>query len=291
MRLSFVISSATFCFGSEAKRTSRLVRTPTNLPGFRFALNYYDIEYENRIDSIGALSYFTISSDPSAYEGVVIYDPTEAQVLEYIGYGSAGGRPFLPLNADFTFNANFQPGDVELIVDARRQNIGVLKTSGFDVSASYDFDAFGGQMRLAADGSLIDEFTRQITSASTPVDQLDTFGHPLESRWRGQISFSKGNISSNAFVHYRNSYVDDRFPPFVSIDSYLTFDVNLAYDFNEASGLLSGTTLALSAVNLFDEDPPPTRVRPNTGVYDLGFDPANASPLGRLVSLELTKLW
>ena len=85
--------------------------------------------------------------------------------------------------------------------------------------------------------------------------------------------------------------MDDRFPPFVSIDSYLTFDVNLAYDFNEASGLLSGTTLALSAVNLFDEDPPPTRVRPNTGVYDLGFDPANASPLGRLVSLELTKLW
>lgn len=265
--------------------------TPVELPGLRFAVNYYDIEYENRIDSIGAVTFFTIISDPSAYEGVAIFDPTEAQVLEYIGYGTAGGQPFLPLNGDFTFNPNFQPGDVEMIIDARRQNIGVLKTSGFDVSASYDFEAFGGQMRLAVDGSMIEEFSRQLTSTTTPIDQLDTFGNPLESRWRGQVSFSLGSIMSNVFVHYRNSYTDDRFPPFADIDSYTTFDFNFAYNFNDASGLLSGTTVSLSAVNLFDEDPPPTRIRPTTGVFDLGFDPANASPMGRMVSLELIKRW
>ena len=265
--------------------------TPTFMLGTHFAVNYYNIEYENRIDTIGGLSYFTINSDRAAYEGVAIFDPTEAQVLEYIAYGTAGGRPFLPLNADFTFNPNFQPGDVDLIIDARRQNIGVLKTNGFDVSASYDFDAFGGHMRLALDGSWMNEFTRQITSTSTPVEMSDTFANPLRRRLRGQISFSTGGFVSNAFVHYRNSYVDNRFPPFVDIGSYTTIDANVGYVFAESSGLLSGTTLSLNVINLLDEDPPATRIRPTTGVYDLGFDPANASPLGRLVSLELSKLW
>jgi outer membrane receptor protein involved in Fe transport len=144
-------------------------------------------------------------------------------------------------------------------------------------------------MRLALDGSFMNEFTRQITSTSTPVEMSDTFANPLQQRLRGQISFSKGSWVSNGFVHYRNSYLDNRFPPFVGIDSYTTVDANVGYHFDE--GLLSNTTLSLSAINLLDEDPPPTRVRPTTGVFDLGFDPANASPMGRMVSLELTTLW
>ncbi len=38
--------------------------------------------------------------------------------------------------------------------------------------------------------------------------------------------------------------------------------------------------------NLFDSDPP---------FYDsplaIGYDPANADPLGRLISIQLTKVW
>jgi hypothetical protein len=46
--------------------------------------------------------------------------------------------------------------------------------------------------------------------------------------------------------------------------------------------------LALSAQNIFDEDPPPAAV---ISPFDVGFDPANANPMGRLVSVELTKFW
>lgn len=264
---------------------------PESLPGARFTVNYHDIRYKNRVDSIGAVSYFTIVSDPSAYEGVVIFDPTEAQVLEYIGYGEAGGFPFLPLNSDFTFNPDFDPADVDLIVDARRQNIGVVSTRGIDVSASYDFDALGGQMRVGLDASWMDELLKQITRTSTPVELSDTFSNPTRQRVRGQIGYTKGQWTSNAFVHYRNSYQDNRFAPFVDIDSYTTVDANVGYSFDSPTGPLSNATVTLSAINLFDQDPPDTRIRDTPGVYDLGFDPANASPLGLLVTLDLVKRW
>ncbi len=265
--------------------------TPSFLQGARFAVNYYDIEYENRVDSIGGVSFFTISLDPSAYEGVAIFDPTEAQVLEYIAYGTAGGRPFLALNPNFTPNPSFQPGDVQLIIDARRQNIGVVKTSGFDASASYDFGAFGGNLRLALDGSWMDDLTRQITATTTPIALLDTFANPTRRRLRGQVSFRKGGWTSNAFVHYRNAYTDNRFPPFVDVESHTSVDANVGYGFDDSAGLLSNATIAISAINVMDEEPPPTRIRATTGQFDLGFDPANASPLGRVLILDLTKRW
>jgi iron complex outermembrane receptor protein len=264
---------------------------PGFLPGARFAINYYDIEYTDRLDSIGGVSFATISADPSAYETAVIFDPTEAQVLEYIAYGTAGGRPFLAVNPDFTPNPDFQPGDVDLIVDARRRNIGVMKTNGFDVSASYDFDVLGSHVRVAVDGSWMEGLSKQITDSTTPIELEDTFANPTRRRVRGQLSFRNGGWTANAFVHYRNSYLDNRFLPFVTIDSHTTVDANVGYSFGDSAGLLSNSSIALSAINVFDEDPPPTRVRPSTGVFDLGFDPANASPLGRLLTLDLRKRW
>lgn len=264
---------------------------PVLLPGARFSINYYDIEYTDRVDSIATVSFVTIISDPSAYQGVAFFDPTEAQVLEYIAYGTAGGAPFQSFNSNFTPDPNFQPDSVDLIVDRRRRNIGVVKTSGFDLSASYEFGAFGGNLRLALDGSWLDDLSKQLTRTSTPVELLDSFANPTRRRLRGQFAFRKREWTFNAFVHYMNSYQDNRFAPFVEIDSRSTVDTNIGYSFGETAGLLSNATVAFGAINVFDEDPPATRVRPDTGVFDLGFDPANASPLGRLLTVDVRKRW
>lgn len=265
--------------------------SPDFLPGSRFAVNYFDIEYTNRVDSIIALEPSTLLATPSAYEGLLIFDPTEAQVLEVIASGEAGGFPFEAYNGDFTPNANFQPGDVDLIIDARRRNIGVVKTSGVDLSASYDFSAFGGSMRVALDGAWTDDLVKQLTATSAPLHQVDTFANPTRWRLRGQVGLRRAAWAMNAFVHHRNSYTDNRFPPFVEIGSYTTVDVNVGYTFNESAGALSNTSIRLSAINAFDKDPPATRVRAVVGLFDLGFDPANASPLGRLIALDVTKRW
>jgi outer membrane receptor protein involved in Fe transport len=75
------------------------------------------------------------------------------------------------------------------------------------------------------------------------------------------------------------------------VSDYTTVDLRVAYDFSSQfkGGILSGFTVALAAQNLLDEDPPSTIVL--SPATDIGFDPANASPLGRLLSIELTKTW
>ena len=77
--------------------------------------------------------------------------------------------------------------------------------------------------------------------------------------------------------------------PFVSIRSHTTVDARIAYDFGKRAGLLSGLTLAVSAQNLFNRDPPSTAIV--LVDRDMGFDGTNANPLGRLIAVELVKTW
>jgi len=51
----------------------------------------------------------------------------------------------------------------------------------------------------------------------------------------------------------------------------------------------SGIKIVLNVQNLFDRDP--SRVAYPAGALNIGFDGVNASPFGRVVSLQVTKAW
>lgn len=59
-----------------------------------------------------------------------------------------------------------------------------------------------------------------------------------------------------------------------------TVDLNLEYS------LVGGTDLALNVQNLFDTDPPFI-----VNARGTGYDPTNATALGRFVSLTMTHEW
>lgn len=264
---------------------------PTFLPGATFSLNYYNIDYRDKIDRVTAHP-LTMLADPASYGDVFILDPTVEQVQALISEWGSVGQGFRPINPNNTPNLNFDPATVDLIVDSRRRNIGVLKSSGFDVAASYAFEALGGNMQLALDVSYIDELVRQVTATSAPIDQLDTYLNPTHLRVRGHVGYRHGGWSFNAFVHRKNSYTDNRIPNvFAKIDNYTTLDTNIGYRFGDDRGVLSNVSVVLGAINVLDEDPPYVAVRPTTSQYDLGFDATNASPLGRLVTLDVSKTW
>jgi outer membrane receptor protein involved in Fe transport len=77
----------------------------------------------------------------------------------------------------------------------------------------------------------------------------------------------------------------------VAVSSYTTADVRLGYAFGARieQGFLSGVTVSASVQNLFDREPP------NTAIIrldqDMGFDPTNAYPMGRLIGIQLIKAW
>ena len=71
-------------------------------------------------------------------------------------------------------------------------------------------------------------------------------------------------------------------------------DLQFSYDTGQNFGdrFLSGVRLSISLQNVFDEDPPFISGPPATSTaVNAGFDPANASPLGRFIAVELTKTW
>jgi outer membrane receptor protein involved in Fe transport len=75
------------------------------------------------------------------------------------------------------------------------------------------------------------------------------------------------------------------------IDSWTTVDVQLRYDLAGTSRRwLQGTRIELNARNVFNVDPPFLNNH-NSQTVAIGYDQENASPYGRLLSLELRKSW
>ena len=69
--------------------------------------------------------------------------------------------------------------------------------------------------------------------------------------------------------------------PEQNVGSWNPVDIDISYEFKD-SGVLNGLALGLSVTNLFDQDPPFVNI-PG------GWDPGQASALGRLVAFTLTK--
>ena len=67
-----------------------------------------------------------------------------------------------------------------------------------------------------------------------------------------------------------------------SISSWTTFDAEVGYESDRTSGVLSGSSISLNVINLFNRAPPFVLLYPS-------MDFTNASPIGRVVSLQIMK--
>lgn len=269
--------------------------TPEAVKGLAVTLNYYQIKYRNRITNPPIPT--VALADQASFGSLFIRNPTVDQVNQFIAIAQLGPLGFIPLSPiDFTFDPNFDPASIDVIVDTRRRNLSLVDTNGVDFSTRYDFGVGSSNVSLGIDATYVLQVEQQITTTSTPFETDDTFGNPPNLRMRAMASWQRGGWSANAFVNYTDSYTDNRFTTTpVSVDAYTTVDARVAYSFSNrfSSGFLSGVTVGASVLNLSDEDPPSTQVvsAPGAPSFDLGFDAANASPLGRFIALEFTKTW
>jgi iron complex outermembrane receptor protein len=201
------------------------------------------------------------------------------------------GNGFFPLLPNGRPNPAFTPDMVDVIVDGRRRNLSSVRAEGVDLTSQYEFKAGESKLFLGLSGTYILNQEQQITDTSPPVDLVDTIYNPPDWRARAFIGWQLNGWSANLFVNHTDSYTDTRFMPRPDIDAYTTVDTRVAYDFSSAfkNSFLSGLTVALSAQNVLDEDPPTVRFQVNTA--DSGFDATNASPLGRFIALEISKTW
>lgn len=254
------------------------------IEGLRINSTYYSIDYTNRIDVPGnpitnpAFAQF-ITYRPGFLTGAPVADPVfDARVAQIL--------------ASPDFQSGIQPvANYMAIQDGSRHNLGSLLQEGVDLSVAYDFTTGFGDMTVGVDLTKILTLER-ITAPGLPVvDVLDQFGNPVDLRARGRVTWRNGPWAAHGFVNYVDGYTNTALnlgtaaaPIYMEVASWTTFDATVTYEF-EGEGPTKGVRVALSAQNLFDEDPP---VVLNGSV---AWDNQAASAIGRFISLEVSKRW
>jgi len=92
-------------------------------------------------------------------------------------------------------------------------------------------------------------------------------------------------------VNYTGAYRDPGSVPVRNVNSWTTVDVNIGYRVDGGSGWLANTQLNLGINNALDQRPPFVNQFRVDDSGTFGYDPANASLLGRQVSMQAVKRW
>lgn len=249
---------------------------PPFLAGFRASLTYFEVDYRGRITSPAA-NLFNFLVNRETYQAIIEDNPSAETIQAF--YAS----PF------FINPLGIAPETITGAVDARLQNLSVVRQSGLDMEVDYAFALLGGDAEVGASGTYIFNIDQALTPIAPVTDVVDILGNPVDLRVRGRAAWSGARWSAALFVNYLDSYTNLTNVTPQRVDSWTTLDAQIAYRLPQARGPLAGLRIALSATNLFDADPPYAAY--NLGVSVTGFDPDNASPLGRVVSVQVTKRW
>jgi iron complex outermembrane receptor protein len=178
-----------------------------------------------------------------------------------------------------------------------------VSTSGLDLQASYELPIGEGAVTVGVAGTYVIDYTTDDVTVEGIVVQpafdgvgllnYQTTAYPLP-QWKGnaylQAEFGAHELRLQA--NYIDGYTDQRgaaiFGPNAgalagatvatgkNIESFTTFDVTYRLK------LPTGTMLAISALNVFDKDPPFARL-------DQNYDPFTASPLGFTAKVSISQ--
>jgi len=249
---------------------------PSALPGVRLSATTFDVRFNNRIGQPVLENFDQALTDPSYGAFVTPVSPANnpadlAQVQALIDQSTSSAAQLFPATS---YGA---------IVDARSVNAAQLAVRGLDLEAGYSVSRGADRFDLSANATYLFDYERQLTPTGPSVDLVSMAGQPVNLRARVQAAWSRGPLETSLAVNYVDSYTAT---PTERIDAWKTVDLQATWTAPVQTGALKGLTLALSVQNLLDQDPP---------FYDnptgVGYDPANADPIGRFVAATLTKRW
>lgn len=253
---------------------------PSFVEGLTLSVNRYDIEYRDRIfEPVFSLS---VLQQPDVYGETVqpIADDAAAQALI---------DQFIAMGHTYYNFAGTGPVGVRYLADLRVLNAASVEQSGFDLSATQEVSFLGGDGAIRVSATHIEMIDTQLVAGAATSDLVDTYSYPTDWRMRADVSWRNAALSLSGALNYYGAYADNSLASAQSIDAWTTFDFVGRLQLDAfGSALLEGAELGVSVQNVFDEEPPFT---PPHGPGSPNYDPANASPLGRFVALELRTRW
>ncbi len=255
-----------------------------NTGGFRASVDYFKYDFTGPIES-----------EPVA--GIV------AAMFGASGTANCGNPAYAALQSRFTFTgAGCGVGNVQRL-RTQYVNSADVSTSGIDFTASYELPVGTGSVTAGFAGTyVIDYNTSDVVVEGVTVQpafdavgllNYQTTAYPLP-KWKGN-AYLQGDFGDHSLrlqVNYLDGYTDQRgaaiFGPNAgalagasvttgkNIGSFTTVDATYRLR------LKTGTTIALSALNILDQDPPFARL-------DQNYDPFTASPLGFTAKIAITQ--
>jgi iron complex outermembrane recepter protein len=248
--------------------------TPRQIPGLRLGATWFDIDYTNRIDDPGSSALTTI-----------LIDPAYATLVQRVNGGNAGDLAEVNalLSQASGASAKLYPASAYgAIIDARYLNVASLLVSGVDLNASYGRSF--GRNRLTLTGSATDLYAyKQKTTPDGRFEELvSTASRPVDWRMRTTLDWSRAAYDAAVTVNFVDSYRDTVNAR--TIGSWTTLDATVTWRSPAVTGPAQGLVATAALQNLLDTDPPFYNA-----AYGVGFDAANATPLGRVWSVQVSK--
>lgn len=248
---------------------------PQALRGLKVAATWFHIAYRDRIAS-ASYDIFNFLERRDIYGELLDENPDLAEVEAYFADPN--------LNNPLGVTA----ADIAVIADARTFNLSRVTLRGIDLDASYRRDFGGASVTLSFGGSRLFDIDQRITGSAPVVDVVGTLGNPVKLRLRGRLGIEAGAFDGGIAVQHSSGYRNETVTPFERVKSWTTFDLQLgvrvAGDTDERE-----IRLAVSVNNLLDREPPYVQFRTANSV--LGYDPEQASAVGRQFALQAVVRW
>lgn len=248
---------------------------PRSLAGFSLELSYFAVDYRDRI--VIPLPSQSVALANPLYASRVTNNPSIAAQTTLIS--SVG--TFINLSS----NSAYDPSLVAAIVDDSNVNAGSQTVRGLDILARYESNAGPGKVSGSIDAAYIT--SKQQIGPGLPVTRLaGAIFNPPHVRVRGDLAWTVGPVTFTGAASYIGPVDDNRTPSVVRVDGMTPIDLSVRY--HPSEGPLKGLDLIASTQNLFNNKP--TRIATNT-YTDAAYDSTNYSPIGRLLSLSVSKKW
>lgn len=265
--------------------------TPEWLGRTKISLSYFNIDYRNRIDAVGAGERFSVLTAPQRFGELLNISPTQADITAYVSQfdsipGNASGIPWTPdpTAPDLGLAAAFPN---LALFEGRTTNISVEHVEGIDLSIQSSFDLDGSRFNLGANATYTPKHDRSLTPTTPKFSRINEPGFPSDFRFRLTADWQRGAFGLFGGLNYVDGY-ENPFSIPTRIRSAATIDLAARFDGDAAAGFpIKGLSAVLSVQNLLDSRPP-RFADPFTGVL---FDATNALSVGRNIALRVTKRW
>jgi hypothetical protein len=192
-------------------------------------------------------------------------------------------------------NAGLGPSGVVSIFDDQLANMATTTESGLNFSAKYNLPTAYGQFKVWLAGTYLLRDRLETATLAPWFDINNTIGEPTTWKARAGLGWTRNGFTSSFAINHVNAYQNTLFTPSHTIASWTTANFRLGYDTGPApSYVLRNLRVSLDIQNLTDERPPNVQIPTADllpGQHPIPFDGTNASAVGRLVAIQVTKVW